>query len=646
MHIPDDGSARFVTLPRQAIERLRLRQSESGDAVLAETGIGQESEDSRWPDSFILPVPRTARGETTLFLEVQGLAHLNLQPSLISEEQRREQSDASRRFYDLLYGTLFLVGMAALVRRWTSGDRTLRVALAAFTCLFAGIVGNYHLLLTLGGISLASISALPAALWALACAPLLWATQQYAGHDRNHRALAVAVDRTGFALLIVGAAMLALPPPWLPSLQRGSVMLLAATALICAACLSYDARQWRWGPITVWLAVVLALAAIPLGFMQFMSASLLSRNGFQLLIALQVAIYLLLPWIRQSLQERAKLKRVVDLTPSTEEKIAHAREWMLASLRAGIENSVDDGDMEWIVYRRLMAGLKTVLPQSSAAVIAMNYHNEDLLLVEPGSAEPSFRALLGQRGSLLKNLSRSLAPQQIGVDLKDLDGSSRHVLLAVIPLPIERPGWGLLVIERSPQESYSDDELDMCTEFAALATTAGDEAAEAMQARQANEIDPETGVLKREMIEQILQHAPALAIKKRTQLSMLRIHLEGFDALPADAGSELLRPLADLIREEIDYGDSIGRFSDDEFMVLPQGKSVGEARTLAERICAAVRQRALSTGEDSVLQVSIGVSQLQPGETTAQFMLERAGKALGKARQYGGNQVQAIAGAV
>jgi len=444
----------------------------------------------------------------------------------------------------------------------------------------------------------------------------------------------------------IGLVMLFMPESFLPQLQVVSTVLLALTALICAAALSYDTRKWRWGPIVLWLAFALVLMAVPLAMMQVLNASILARRGFELVLALQLAIYLVLPLIRQRQQVRAKLKPGGQETQSAEEKIAHAREWMISSLQAGIANSADDSEMEWIAYRRLMGGLKTVLPQTAAAVIAMNYHNEDLLLVEPKTAEPGFQLLLAQRASLLKNLSRSMAPQQVGIDFTGPDGTPQHILLAVIPLPIERPGWGVLVIERSSKATYSDDELDLCTEFAALATTAGDEAAVAMQVRQANEIDAESGVYKREMIDQLYRQAHEQALKQRKPLSILRICMDGFGALPADASAKLMRRLADLIRDEIDYGDTIGRFTEDEFLVLLHGRSIGDARALAERICAAVRKLALPAADGATLQVSVGVSHMQPGERTAQFLLERAAKALAKARQYGGNQVQAIAGAV
>lgn len=643
--LPADGGARFISLARQSIGHLRLHEAGTPDQLIAETGIEQGSTRSRWPDAFVLPVPVGASGKRILYLEVQGQGYLNLQPRLVSEEQAQEQANASGRFYDLLYGALLLIGLAALARRWTKGERTFRVGLAAFACLGAAIVGNQHLLLTLGGTSLASIPTLPPSLWVLACAPLLWATQQYAGHEKHHPELAVALDRAGFVLLAIGCAMLFMPSGLLALLQLTSAGLLTATALACAASLAYDSRQWRWGPILVWLVFVPVLMTIPLAMMQFMQASILVRRGFEMLLVLQLSIYLLLPWIRQLGQDRARLRLAGGTMQTAEEKIAHAREWMIRSLQAGIENSADDGDMEWIAYRRLMGGLNSVLPQKAAAVIAMNYHNEDLLLVEPQTAEPGFQLLLAQRASLLKNLSRSMAPQQIGVDFSGPDGVSQHVLLAVIPLPIDRPGWGLLVIERSQKVAYSEQELDLATEFAALATTAGDEAAVAMQRRQANEFDAESGVYKREMIDQVFRRAHEQALKQRKPLSVLRICMDSFDALPTDASAKLMRRLADAIRDEIDYGETIGRFAGDEFLVLLYGRSIGDARALAERICAAVRKLALPAADGAMLQVSIGVSQMQPGERGSQFLLDRAAKALAKARQYG-NQVQAIAGAV
>jgi diguanylate cyclase (GGDEF)-like protein len=642
--LPESADGHVLSLPRQAIDGLRLYADGTRPQLLA-GGVAAPAGAARWPGALLLPIPARIHGPATLYLEVRGKGHLTLQPRLLPAAVARAEAQASSHLYDLLYGGLLLVAAVALLARAVAGKRTLRVAAAALACLLAGIIGNQHLQLSVAGVSLASLPALAPALWIMACGPLLWASSQYAGLEKHAPALAEALDRLGFAVLAIGALALLLPPGLLPELQLTAVLVVAGTALGCAAGLLADPRRWRWGPILVWLGVLTAVAALVLSFFQQLPATTLVRRGFQLLLALQLALYLLLPWARQAMEKRASGRRVVAPELSAEEKIAHAREWMISSLQAGIEHAAD-GDMEWIAYRRLMAGLKTVLPQTGAAVIAMNYHNEDLLLVEPASAESRFQMLLAQRGSLLKNLSRSMAPQQIGVDFTGPEGPLQQVLLAIIPLPIDRPGWGALVIERSAQVSYSDDELDLCTEFAALATTAGDEAAEAMQQRQANEIDAESAVYKSEMIDSLARRAHDDAAQQRKPLSILRIGLDGFPAIAPDRRAELVRALADLVRDEIDYGETIGRAALDEFVVLLPGRAIGDAKALADRILAAVRKRALAIDETGPLQVSLGVAQVQPGEKAPQLVLQRAARAMAKARQYGGNQVQAIAGMV
>ena len=126
--------------------------------------------------------------------------------------------------------------------------------------------------------------------------------------------------------------------------------------------------------------------------------------------------------------------------------------------------------------------------------------------------------------------------------------------------------------------------------------------------------------------------------------------MDGFAQLASqEAGATVARLVADLVRDEIDYGETILRMHEDQFLVLLPTRPIGEARLLGERLCAAVRKLGLPLGEDTdqgVVGLSVGASQMLIGERTAQPALDRAGRALAKARQYGGNQVQAVAGAL
>ena len=54
----------------------------------------------------------------------------------------------------------------------------------------------------------------------------------------------------------------------------------------------------------------------------------------------------------------------------------------MQSLDAALKSAADE-DLAWIAYRRLIEGLKPVLPQESAAVIGMQADGEELLQVYP-----------------------------------------------------------------------------------------------------------------------------------------------------------------------------------------------------------------------------------------------------------------------
>jgi diguanylate cyclase (GGDEF)-like protein len=630
-----------LVLPRQSIQALQLYVPGPPARLVAATQPRTQPTASRWPGPFELPLPDDAG---TLYLQVQGEGWLNLQPEFLDAAQLQRRHAMAGHVFDVLYGSLFAIGVLALVRRWTRGARTLRVAAAAFACLGAALVGNHHLQLGIGGGSLAALPALAPALWILAAAALLWATTQYAGLERNFAEVAAALDRSGYALAALALLVLLVPVRWLPAMQLLALAVLGLTGLAGAAALMFDHRHWRWVASLLWLVFLAALSAPVLANLQVVQDTLWARRGFQLVLAAQLANYLLLPWLRQWWLRREERRAAYAPELSAEQKIAQARDWMISSLQSGIQTGAD-GDMEWIAYRRLMGGLKSVLPQTAAAVIAMNYHNEDLLLAEPKEAEPRFQMLLAQRASLLKNLSRSMGPQQIGLDFTGPDGPLQQVQLAVIPLPIERPGWGALLIERSPNVSYSDDELALGTEFAALATTAGDEAAEAMQRRRAQEIDDVSGVYRAAMVDGLLHKAYLLAQQKRRPLSVMEIGIDGHGELPDMLRAEAARIVADVVRDEIEYGESIARTGADGFLVLLPGRPVGDARALGERLCVALRKLQLEVAEGRDLSISIGVSQMLSGERLTRPMVERASRALGKARQYGGNQVQAVAAA-
>ncbi|MGH8029232.1 MAG: 7TM-DISM domain-containing protein [Arenimonas sp.] len=618
------GAPAWVLLDRQAIDRVELFLPGDPGTAAARAGLAfPPTERIGDSENFLLAIPADTDPAAALYLRIDGRGFLYLHPQLLTDpqvEQRKKASAGLDRWVNLLLALVALLGVVRGVRQRDSGGFGL--ALAAILVGLASLATNGQLHRVPGAASLLEIGPrLVPALWLMACGPLLWTTRHFAGLDKHSPFLAVLLRWLGVILAIAGVATLMLPKSALLAMQVVALVALAITALVAILGLLADPRRARWAAIIAWAGVIAALCAQGLVYAEILPPTLLARRGAQPMLALLLVGYLALPWAREIVRERAKLKRAVVAEPTTEEKIAAAREQLMASLETGLQNA-SEGDMEWIAYRRLLEGLKPVLPQLASAVVAMNYHNEDLLLVEPKEAEPRYRMLLQQRGQLLKNLSRSKAPQQVGLDFDGPDGPLAHVQLAVIPLPIDKPGWGALLIERNATVEYSELELDLAAEFASLATTAGDEAAEAIESRQSGDYDPESGVYRHDVMDRAVRKAHEFAFLQRKPLAVLRI---GHDDEVA-----AFRTLAQLVRDEIDYGESVGRWAPDELLVLAPELAAPAARELGERVLAAARKQGIA--------VSIGVAAMVATERAPLGMVDRAGQALARVRSAGGNQ--------
>lgn len=644
--LPAGDSAQWrLNVARAPLDRLRLRLAD-GRVVAEDSFYNPSSDESPWPASFVFALPPGLEGRTELYLEIEGKVSGGLHLRLLAAEESVRGEASARSLFRWIYGLFLLVAILSLVRQVEDPrSGALAIGAAALSSMLACLGINGHVYALPEVANLASLGAVvPLALFLLGAGPLVLATRHYSGLVKSAPALVPWMRGLGW--LLVGAAAYSLL--FLPSVQAHHLQWAAwagyAIALVaCLLMLLMDSRSYRWGPVLSLLAVAAMAVMRILADHQVVAPSLFNLYGAQLLLAVTVALYLGLPWIRARMQRWSIAKRAEPPEPSAAEKIELARARLVESLQSGLKNAAD-GDLKWIAFRRLLDGLKPVLPQTSAAVVAMHYDGEDLLQVEPPSAEGRYREMLSQRTTLLKNLSRLRAPQQIGVDFDGPEGPLDQVQLAVIPLPIPKPGWGALLVERQADVTYTEAELTLCAEFAAVAIMAGDEASTSVSTQRAADSDPATHVLRPEPMRQQLSQAMENARLKQLPLSLLYLVLDQLAAL-REAGGEVgavkgLRPAAELLREEMDYGDVVGRSGPDGFLLLAHGKRLLEAREYADRLRAALTRlpvdpRISPTG----LSFSIGVAQAGPDERDPAGLVERAARAAQIAAKNGGNQI-------
>lgn len=152
--------------------------------------------------------------------------------------------------------------------------------------------------------------------------------------------------------------------------------------------------------------------------------------------------------------------------------------------------------------------------------------------------------------------------------------------------------------------------------------------------------DPLTDLLNRRAGEWQLERAFLAAREGQKPFCLIMADVDHFKAINDTwghpAGDQVLQRVAGVLRTGVRATDSVVRWGGEEFLlVLPyceQAAALLQAERLRERVAAAEQ------GEVGRVTVSMGVAELQRGETLANLM-ERVDQALYQAKHAGRNQV-------
>lgn len=159
------------------------------------------------------------------------------------------------------------------------------------------------------------------------------------------------------------------------------------------------------------------------------------------------------------------------------------------------------------------------------------------------------------------------------------------------------------------------------------------------QARLLAQTDPLTGVLNRRAWREAVQSR----LQARTGLSVLFLDLDHFkhvnDALGHDAGDQVLRTCADVLREAVRDRDLVGRYGGEEFVVALSSTEAADAIAIATRIRDGLRVRAVGI-PDRPLTLSIGIAT-RIGDEPLDALVQRADAALYAAKDAGRDRIVA-----
>jgi diguanylate cyclase (GGDEF)-like protein len=222
----------------------------------------------------------------------------------------------------------------------------------------------------------------------------------------------------------------------------------------------------------------------------------------------------------------------------------------------------------------------------------------------------------------------------------DADGDGERLIL---PLTASGERFGTLELVGN---SFSKEQRMNAASLVAHAVVALENARlHGLVERQAL-VDGLTGLANRRAASDALHAEVARAERLETQLSVVLADLDEFkevnDLHGHAVGDEVLRVVAEVLRETLRESDVAGRWGGEEFLLLLPGADEEGAAQLAERVRVALAARSIPSVPGLRVTASFGVAEYA-GETNPEQLLEAADEALYRAKRAGKDRVERAA---
>lgn len=160
--------------------------------------------------------------------------------------------------------------------------------------------------------------------------------------------------------------------------------------------------------------------------------------------------------------------------------------------------------------------------------------------------------------------------------------------------------------------------------------------------RTAASVDTLTGLVNRRTVGRAVDEALAY-VRAGGTYAMLLLDVDHFksinDLLGHNAGDRALARIGAIIAENVREGDVAGRFGGEEFLVIMRDADRQRALAVAERLRSAIESSGLAYADGAPITISIGVTYARAGDGSGEAVIERADRALYRAKNTGRNRV-------
>ena len=225
-----------------------------------------------------------------------------------------------------------------------------------------------------------------------------------------------------------------------------------------------------------------------------------------------------------------------------------------------------------------------------------------------------------------------------GAALRELTQGRLAVTMAVPVRESSKVTGSLFTASIRPGRVYTEIDKEILLAFAENVSLALTDAKTVSDMNEAYH-DSLTGLASRALFLDRLHDALAVADREAVGLALLFIDLDRFkqvnDTFGHASGDLLLMEVAHRIGTALRGGDVAARFGGDEFAVMLQSVTSGQADAVAHRIIELVGRVYTIGGVEMSVGASIGVTLSAPGELQSDEVIRRADVAMYRAKRNG-----------
>jgi len=260
--------------------------------------------------------------------------------------------------------------------------------------------------------------------------------------------------------------------------------------------------------------------------------------------------------------------------------------------------------------------------------------------------------MLGFRSSIDEGVTGWVFRHNEAQLVNDMDHDARAVFVPgtqdgepqasiIVPLDVRGKVTGVLSIDRLHGRTFDENELEPVKLFANMAAIAIQNARTYEEMERQAISDGLTGIHNYRHFRDTLKATVSRAERYNETFCLLMMDLDHFkavnDTIGHQAGDDVLRAVADVLRSCSRESDYQARYGGEEFVMLLPQTGLSEASTLAERVRLQVAE--IDAGPGLRVTMSIGVASYPDSARDADGVLAAADAALLRAKARGRDRV-------